>query len=124
MTYFRHVTLGPVISFFMPPTVFASSPHEMEQTLLSLSSDTSASTNSTVTSSQILSLFTGHSTSSSVLIYDSLDTAASASNKIPDPPKIPAPSKSFVLDMGMDGEEPTILPDLIPLRNQLSQLNE
>ncbi|KAF7347703.1 S-adenosyl-L-methionine-dependent methyltransferase [Mycena venus] len=152
-TYFRHVTLGPVISFFMPPipplqplppqiitsyvidpnsdtldsrtsTVFASPPHEIRPTSLSFSSATSASTNSTAASSHISSLFTGRRKSSSVSTYDSPETATSASNGMPDPPKTPAPFKSFVLDMGMDGEEPAISPDRIPLRNQLSQLNE
>jgi hypothetical protein len=69
-------------------------------------------------------MFTGgRRKSSSVSTYDSPDTGVSTSNGINDPPKTPAPSKSFVLDMG-DGEEPAVAPDRIPLRNQLSQLNE
>ncbi|KAJ7361581.1 hypothetical protein DFH08DRAFT_844607 [Mycena albidolilacea] len=150
-TYFRHVTLGPVISFFMPPipplqplppqiitsyvvdpnsdtldsrtsTVFASPPaHDVRPTSLSFSSATSASTGSTTVSSMFMGT---RRKSSSVSTYDSPDTAISTSNGINDPPKTPAPSKSFVLDMGMDGEEPAVAPDRIPLRNQLSQLNE
>ncbi|KAJ7925937.1 S-adenosyl-L-methionine-dependent methyltransferase [Mycena leptocephala] len=145
-TYFRHVTLGPVISFFMPPlpplqplppqiitsyvigpdsdtldprtsTVFPS-PNEVRPTSLSFSS---ASTGSTADSSQVSSLFMGsRKKSSSVSTYDS----TAPSNGIPDPPKTPAPFKNFVLDMGMDGEEPAVSPDRIPLRNQLTLLNE
>ncbi|KAJ6604807.1 S-adenosyl-L-methionine-dependent methyltransferase [Mycena vulgaris] len=141
-TYFRHVTLGPVISFFMPPlpplqplppqiitsyvidpnsdtldsrtsTVFAS-PNEVRPTSLSFSS---ASTGSTADSSQGIS--------SSVSTYDSPDTAPfTHGNGVPDPPKTATPSKSFMLDMGMDNEEPALSPDRIPLRNQLSLLNE
>ncbi|KAF8216065.1 hypothetical protein K438DRAFT_1705016 [Mycena galopus ATCC 62051] len=153
-TYFRHVTLGPVISFFMPPipplqplppqiitsyvvdpnsdtldsrtsTVFASPPPEVRPTSLSFSSVASASTASTAASSQASSIFTGsRRKSSSVSTYDSPDTIASTSNGLPEPPKTPAPVKSFVLDMGMDGEEPATSPDRIPLRNRLSLLNE
>ncbi|KAJ6519979.1 S-adenosyl-L-methionine-dependent methyltransferase [Mycena sanguinolenta] len=152
-TYFRHVTLSPVISFFMPPipplqplppqiitsyvidpnsdtldsrtsTVFASPPHETRPTSLSFSSVASTSTGSTAVSSQA-SIFTGsRRKSSSVSTYDRPDIATSASNGVPDPPKTPSPLKSFVLDMGMDGEEPTASPDRISLRNRLNLLNE
>ncbi|KAJ7446496.1 hypothetical protein B0H11DRAFT_2084990 [Mycena galericulata] len=150
-TYFRHVTMGPVISFFMPPlpplqplppqiitsyvidpnsdtldsrtsTVFAS-PNEVRPTSLSFSS---ASTGSTADSSQISSMFTGaRRKSSSVSTYDSPDTALfTQPNGVPDPPKTPSPFKGFVLDRGMDNEEPTQSPDRIPIRSQLSLLNE
>ncbi|KAJ7706019.1 hypothetical protein B0H17DRAFT_1035287 [Mycena rosella] len=148
-TYFRHVTLGPVISFFMPPlpplqplppqiitsyvidpnsdtldsrtsTVFAS-PNEVRPTSLSFSS---ASTGSTGDSSSSLFLGTRRK-SSSVSTYDSPDTAPfTHANGVPDPPKTATPFKSFMLDMGMDGEEAVLLPDRIPLRNQLSLLHE
>ncbi|KAJ7727817.1 hypothetical protein DFH07DRAFT_757514 [Mycena maculata] len=146
-TYFRHVTLSPVVSFFMPPlpplqplppqiitsyvidpnsdtldsrtsTVFAS-PNEVRPTSLSFSS---ASTASTADSSQISSMFTGtRRKSSSVSTGDSPDTALfEEPNGVPDPPKTPAPFKSYVLDMGMDTEEPA----LSALRTRLNQLNE
>jgi hypothetical protein len=150
-TYFRHVTLGPVISFFMPPlpplqplppqiitsyvidpnsdtldsrtsTVFAS-PSEVRPTSLSFSS---ASTGSTADSSQTSSMFVGtRRKSSSVSTYDSPDTAPfTHANGAPDPPKTAAPVKSFVLDMGMDNEVSGLSPEPSPLRNQLSLLNE
>lgn len=98
-------------------TVFPS-PNEVRPTSLSFSS---ASTGSTADSSQVSSLFMGsRKKSSSVSTYDS----TAPSNGIPDPPKTPAPFKNFVLDMGMDGEEPAVSPDRIPLRNQLTLLNE
>ncbi|KAJ7492468.1 S-adenosyl-L-methionine-dependent methyltransferase [Mycena latifolia] len=150
-TYFRHVTLGPVISFFMPPlpplqplppqiitsyvidpnsdtldsrtsTVFAS-PNEVRPTSLSFSS---ASTGSTAESSQASSMFIGtRRKSSSVSTYDSPDTGSfKPANGVPDPPKTATPFKSYALDMGMDNEEAALSPDRIPLRNQLSLLNE
>ncbi|KAJ7786481.1 hypothetical protein B0H16DRAFT_1490620 [Mycena metata] len=149
-TYFRHVTLGPVISFFMPPlpplqplppqiitsyvidpnsdtldsrtsTVFASQ-NDVRPTSLSFSS---MSTTSTGGSSQLSSMFTpGRRKSSSVSTYDSPAMLFTHPNGIPDPPKTPAPFRRFVLDVGMDGEEPATLPDRIPVRNQLDQLND
>ncbi|KAJ7170037.1 hypothetical protein C8R46DRAFT_1090916 [Mycena filopes] len=149
-TYFRHVTLGPVISFFMPPlpplqplppqiitsyvidpnsdtldsrtsTVFAS-PNDVRPTSLSFSS---MSTTSTGGSSQLSSMFTtGRRKSSSVSTYDSPNTPFIVPNGTPDPPKTPAPFRRFVLDIGMDGEEPATLPDRIPIRNQLTRLND
>ncbi|KAJ7161421.1 hypothetical protein C8R43DRAFT_992828 [Mycena crocata] len=150
-TYFRHVNLGPVINFFMPPlpplqplppqiitsyvidpnsdtldsrtsTIFAS-PNDVRPTSLSFSS---ASTASTADSSQISSMFTGtRRKSSSVSTYDSPDTPLfTQPNGVPDPTKAAAPFKSFMLDTGMDNEEPTTSPEKIPLRNQLNQLNE
>ncbi|KAJ7619183.1 hypothetical protein DFH06DRAFT_1235568 [Mycena polygramma] len=148
-TYFRHVTLGPVVSFFMPPlpplpplppqiitsyvvdpnsdtldsrtsTVFAS-PHEVRPISLSFSS---ASTGSTTESSQASSLFTGtRRKSSSVSTYDSPTTlSATHSNGTPDDAKAPAPFKNFLLDTEMVGEEQ--VKSYSARRNQLDLLND
>ncbi|KAF7303242.1 UBIQUITIN-CONJUGAT-2 domain-containing protein [Mycena kentingensis (nom. inval.)] len=149
-TYFRHVTLGPVISFFMPPvpplqplppqiitsyvidpnsdtldsrtsTVFAS-PNEVRATSLSFSS-------STTESSQASSMFTGtRRKSSSVSTYDSPSSGPNeAPDGIPDgPPKPPAPPRTYTLDMAGDTAEEPSSPSASRklLRKQLGALNE
>ncbi|KAJ7293733.1 hypothetical protein C8J57DRAFT_36288 [Mycena rebaudengoi] len=156
-TYFRHVTLGPVISFFMPllpplqplppqiitsyvidpnsdtldsrtSTIFPSA-NDVRPTSLSFSS---ASTASTVESSQPSSIFTSASAttsrrkSSSVSTCDSPDTSifTSPSGSSDLPPKPTAPVKTYVLDMDADDEEAAVAPSRIPIRNQLNALNE
>ncbi|KAJ7631054.1 S-adenosyl-L-methionine-dependent methyltransferase [Roridomyces roridus] len=148
-TYFRHVTLGPVISFFMPPipplqplppqiitsyvidpnsdtldsrtsTVFAS-PNEVRPTSLSFSSVST----STADSSRLSSMFTGtRRKSSSVSTYDSPEDSSLFTKPSSDPPKSPSPFKSFVLDGGMDDEEPAMSPYRIQMRNNLNLFNE
>ncbi|KAJ7070864.1 hypothetical protein C8F01DRAFT_1108121 [Mycena amicta] len=143
-TYFRHVSLGPLISFFMPPvpplqplppqiitsyvidpnsdtldsrisTVFAS-PNEVRTTSLSFSS-------STTESSQASSMFTStRRKSSSVSTYDSPETAQT--NGVPDPSKASLPPKTYTLDMAMDDEPASPTPGRKRLRKQLSALNE
>ncbi|KAJ6621207.1 S-adenosyl-L-methionine-dependent methyltransferase [Mycena sp. CBHHK59/15] len=151
-TYFRHVTLGPVISFFMPPlpplqplppqiitsyvvdpnsdtldsrtsTVFAS-PNDVRPTSVSFSS---ASTSSTAESTQFSSIFTGpgRRKSSSVSTYDRPNTVALAPpNGVTELPAKVAAFKSYVLDMDMENEDTVLSADRIPVRDQLNLLNE
>ncbi|KAF7307089.1 UBIQUITIN-CONJUGAT-2 domain-containing protein [Mycena indigotica] len=142
-TYFRHVTLGPVISFFMPPvpplqplppqiitsyvidpnsdtldsrtsTVFAS-PSEVRGASLSFSSSSTTTTDSSI-------FMSTRRKSSSVSTYESSETAPKETNGVPDPPAVPP--KTYTLDMAVDEEPASPTASRKLLRKQLGALNE
>ncbi|KAF7339336.1 UBIQUITIN-CONJUGAT-2 domain-containing protein [Mycena sanguinolenta] len=133
-TYFRHVTLSPVISFFMPPIppLQPLPPQIITSYVIDPNSDTLDSRTSTVFASPfprdpadiviILFCYIGlHWFDRCILPGVNIYGVA---HKVIFRFHTPSPLKRFVMDMGLDEEEPALSPDRTPLRNRLNSLNE